>query len=49
MQIAVRPLREHDLREADRIFRLGFGTFVGMADLTTRRRSDWIATRRRTT
>jgi predicted N-acetyltransferase YhbS len=46
MHIAVRPLREHDLGEADRIFRLAFGTFVGMADPTTfAGDSDWIATR----
>ncbi|TMA78561.1 MAG: GNAT family N-acetyltransferase, partial [Deltaproteobacteria bacterium] len=33
--MAVRPLREHDLREADRIIRVAFGTFIGMPDPTT--------------
>jgi RimJ/RimL family protein N-acetyltransferase len=28
----VRPLRESDLPEADRIFRLAFGTFIGLPD-----------------
>lgn len=32
MRIDIRPLREHDLLEADRIFRLAFGTFLGLAD-----------------
>ena len=29
---AVRPLTEHDVPEADRIFRLAFGTFIGLPD-----------------
>lgn len=32
MSVVVRPLRESDLAEADRIFRLAFGTFIGMPD-----------------
>lgn len=32
MNIHVRPFREEDLDEADRIFRLAFGTFLGLAD-----------------
>lgn len=32
MSIEVRPLRESDLDEADRIFRLAFGTFLGMPE-----------------
>jgi GNAT superfamily N-acetyltransferase len=31
-RIVVRPLVESDLRDADRIFRLAFGTFVGLPD-----------------
>lgn len=47
MHIEIRPLGESDLRAAERIFRLAFGTFLGMpepsafmgdADLTTNRR-----------
>ena len=46
MDVTVRPLREDDLREADRIFRLAFGTFVGLPDPTEfAGDSDWIATR----
>src|SRR2546429_9618461 len=30
--VTVRPLRESDLAEADRIMRLAFGTFLGLAD-----------------
>src|SRR6266436_3792760 len=49
MSIAVRPLREHHLGEADRIFRVAFGTFIGMPDPTTfAGDSDWITTRWRT-
>jgi len=49
MSIAVRPLREHDLGEADRIFRVAFGTFIGMPDPTTfAGDSDWITSRWRT-
>jgi GNAT superfamily N-acetyltransferase len=32
MKIEVRPLAEEDLGDADRIFRLAFGTFLGMPD-----------------
>jgi GNAT superfamily N-acetyltransferase len=30
--VSIRPLREQDLKEADRIFRVAFGTFIGMPD-----------------
>src|SRR5687768_16839562 len=30
--VLVRPMREDDLEEADRIMRLAFGTFIGMPD-----------------
>ncbi len=30
--VSIRPLREHELDEADRIFRLAFGTFIGLPD-----------------
>src|SRR5215468_707280 len=32
MEITIRPLRENDLLDADRIFRLAFGTFIGLPD-----------------
>ncbi|MEW6604190.1 MAG: GNAT family N-acetyltransferase [Thermoproteota archaeon] len=32
MDVKVRPMREDDLEEADRIVRLAFGTFLGMPD-----------------
>lgn len=32
MEPVIRPLREKDLTEADRILRLSIGTFLGMAD-----------------
>jgi hypothetical protein len=32
MEITIRPLRENDLSDADRIFRLAFGTFIGLPD-----------------
>jgi GNAT superfamily N-acetyltransferase len=32
MNLVVRPLREADLDEADRIYRLAFGTFLGLRD-----------------
>ena len=35
MEIAIRPLAERDLPEADRIFRLAFGTFLGIPDPTS--------------
>jgi len=34
LNIAVAPLEEHDLREADRVFRVAFGTFLGLPDPT---------------
>ena len=33
--VSVRPLREGDLSEADRIIRLAFGTFLGLPDPMT--------------
>src|SRR5215207_2727857 len=33
--VSVRPLREGDLTEADRIMRLAFGTFLGLPDPMT--------------
>ena len=33
--VSIRPLREHELSEADRIFRLAFGTFIGLPDPMT--------------
>lgn len=30
--VTVRPMRENDLQEADRIMRLAFGTFIGLPD-----------------
>ena len=54
-QIGIRQLREDDLPEADRVFRLAFGTFIGAPDperfggdgdyVRTRWRSDPNATR----
>jgi hypothetical protein len=35
MDIKVRPMIERDLAEADRIIRLAFGTFLGLADPMT--------------
>ena len=32
MDIHIRPLQESELSEADRIFRLAFGTFLGLPD-----------------
>jgi GNAT superfamily N-acetyltransferase len=32
MEITIRPLRENDLHDADRIFRLAFGAFIGLPD-----------------
>jgi GNAT superfamily N-acetyltransferase len=46
MTIDVRPLKESDLPEADRIFRLAFGTFMGMPDpMTFSAGADLIGTR----
>lgn len=44
--LQIRPVLETDLDEADRIFRLAFGTFMGMPDPTQfAGDSDWIRTR----
>jgi predicted N-acetyltransferase YhbS len=32
MEITIRQLRENDLPDADRVFRLAFGTFIGLPD-----------------
>jgi GNAT superfamily N-acetyltransferase len=32
MEITIRPLKENDVPDADRIFRLAFGTFIGLPD-----------------
>ena len=46
MSIDIRPLREADLPEADRIFRLAFGTFLGLPDpMTFAAGADLIGTR----
>lgn len=46
MHIDIRPLREADLPEADRIFRLAFGTFLGLPEpLTFAGDSDFVSTR----
>jgi GNAT superfamily N-acetyltransferase len=44
--VDIRPLRDSDLPEADRIFRLAFGTFLGLPDpLAFGGDSDYVATR----
>ena len=44
--IAVRPLREHDLPVADRVMRLAFGTFIGLAEpLSFMGDADYVHTR----
>jgi GNAT superfamily N-acetyltransferase len=46
MSVTVRPLREHDLPIVERIFRLAFGTYVGLPEpLTFAGDSDWTRTR----
>jgi len=35
IEVAIRPLREDDLTDADRIFRLAFGAFIGLPDPMT--------------
>lgn len=48
MSIEVRPLAEGDVAAADRIFRLAFGTFIGLKDpLSFRGDAEMIRTRRR--
>jgi hypothetical protein len=49
MDIAIRPLDEQDLPEADRIFRVAFGTFLGLPDpLSFMGDADLVRTRWRT-
>jgi N-acetylglutamate synthase-like GNAT family acetyltransferase len=44
--LLIRPLREDDLDAADRIFRLAFGTYLGLPDPATfAGDSDWVRTR----
>lgn len=44
--VTIRPMRAADLDEADRVFRLAFGTFVGLPDpLEFAGDSDWVRTR----
>jgi predicted N-acetyltransferase YhbS len=46
MTPTIRPLRESDFPEADRIFRLAFGTFIGLPDpLAFAGDADWTRTR----
>jgi GNAT superfamily N-acetyltransferase len=46
MAASIRPLVEADLPEADRVFRLAFGTFVGLANpLAFAGDADWTGTR----
>lgn len=46
MHIDIRPLREGDLPEADRIFRQAFGTFLGLPDpMTFAAGADYIRSR----
>ena len=46
MTPTIRPLRESDFPEADRIFRLAFGTFIGLPDpLSFAGDADWTRTR----
>jgi hypothetical protein len=35
MEICIRPLTDSDLQQADHIFRLAFGTFLGLSDPMT--------------
>jgi hypothetical protein len=44
--VTIRPLRADDLETADRIFRLAFGTFVGLPDpMQFAGDSDWVRAR----
>lgn len=46
MNLFIRPLKENDLSEADRIFRLAFGTFLGLPDpVTCFGDADYVRTR----
>jgi GNAT superfamily N-acetyltransferase len=50
MDITIRPLDQHDLPEAERIFRLAFGTFLGLPDpMSFMGDADLVHTRWRTT
>ena len=35
MDVSIRPLTENDLEEANHVFRLAFGTFLGLSDPMT--------------
>ena len=49
LDVLIRPLREDELGEADRIMRLAFGTFLGLPDpLTFMGDADYVRTRWRT-
>ena len=44
--VSIRPLQDRDLVHADRIFRLAFGTFLGLPDPETfARDADYVRTR----
>jgi GNAT superfamily N-acetyltransferase len=46
IEIKIRPLIENDLLDADRIFRLAFGTFIGLPDpMTFAGDADFVRTR----
>jgi GNAT superfamily N-acetyltransferase len=46
MHVSVGPLEKNDLPEADRIYRLAFGTFIGLSDpMTCFGDADYISTR----
>lgn len=46
MEPVIRSLRESDLKEADRIFRLSFGTFLGLPDpMSFFADADYVGTR----
>ncbi len=46
MELVIRSLREADLKEADTIFRLSFGTFLGLPDpMSFLGDTDYIGTR----
>ena len=46
IEITIRPLRENDLPDADRIFRLAFGTFIGLPEpITFGGDADYVRTR----
>jgi len=46
IEIAIRPFRENDLTDADSVFRLAFGTFIGLPDpMTFGGDADYVRTR----